>query len=943
MFRSHHFLRAALPAFIATCVFAAPDDDDLFSSKPGAKPQTAVAAKPAAQIGLPAVVTATLVATGEGGIQTWQMEGIKDWLKELTYLESKYAIGTSQGGVMFSADGRRWETSQLASKRPVSQILHDGQRWVALTTREKPFLHYSSDGKTWTANPAWSLYDQQIAVRNGLLWSAGQLLGGFTSFSMGEIDSPTARSIANHDGQFSRTSRPNVALQSGGQLFLVMPFGELFGSDNGEYWQLLGPPAGLVRVNEALLAEGNDRTVLFLMNVDGKTHQLVVRTQVGGQATWETAADVPFSHASGLAYGGGRFVAIGFTAVSKYQEPELYESNDGLTWKRVAALDKDIGNVAFGPAGFMAGGSLGKFFVYNPKPLPEKPAFVRSATPVPPITIKSFGRNFSGKGKYRKETGPETPDQIRVQELENLYPKARRGDAAAKREIAMASIDGKYVESNPWVAETWLKEAIAAGDPIAPRGYAMLLSKWKTNTKKETLAALYRQSAERGDGPAMVAMVEHFTGSDVVSDAERKKWAPLAAEKDAKFALRDKNRADYAANIAKADAGDAQACYRVAQLLVEGNGVMADTTKAETYLRKAIAQKHPESMLLLANLFEIKAGQRAFASDAIAAEFRELITGAADAGNQDAQIRLAGYLAEGQRSFEKDLPRAYATHLKLAQSGYVPSMAIVGRALYTGTLATKDEAAGLVWIRKAAEANDRNAKLMLTEIEKLNARDAERPPLDAKVDGVTPEVLAALKAIQIAPNATIDESSLRLLINAVWYDAGYSNLDEDLAQELAGAVRPVVVTSVDGQSVSFTKPLPPETVANFAQIFPVKFQPTNIEFYFVLWQRTANAGLLVGGTRVSAQAKSAIRGALAKGLYQITLKERTASTAELTRYFTQLKTSHDAASPAVQKDFRDLIRGAVDTAKRAAGEPSAARLNDFVNQPWLKEPVIPAK
>jgi hypothetical protein len=402
MFRSSLFLRAALPAFIATCVFAAPDDDDLFSSKPGAKPT--VVARPAATAALPAVVTATLVATGEGGIQTWQIEGIKDWLKELTYLEKNYAIGTSQGRMMFSAYGRRWETAQLQSKHQVTQILRDGNNWVALTDRERPYLHYSQDGKTWSANPVWSFYRGRIATRNGVFWSAGTLFGGYTAAQSGHLYSLTAQTIPILDGQLTRSSRVNFALQSGGQVFLVMLNGELFGSDNGEYWQLLGPAAGLVRVDEALLAEGNDRAVLFLMNMDGKTRQLVVRTQVGGQTTWDTVADVPFSHASGLAYGGGRFVAIGFTTVGRYNDPALYESIDGLSWKRVAALDKDVGNIAFGPAGFMAGGSLGRFFVYNPAPLPEKPAFVRAATPVPSITLKSFGRNFSGKGKYRKET-----------------------------------------------------------------------------------------------------------------------------------------------------------------------------------------------------------------------------------------------------------------------------------------------------------------------------------------------------------------------------------------------------------------------------------------------------------------------------------------------------------------------------------------------------------
>ena len=590
------------------------------------------------------------------------------------------------------------------------------------------------------------------------------------------------------------------------------------------------------------------------------------------------------------------------------------------------------------PAGFIIGGTDGTLFVYKPEPLPEKPAFVRAATPLPPITFKDFGRNYVGKGKYRKDAGPKTPEQFRVQELENLYPKALQGDAAAKREIAMESLSGKFVVENPWVAEKWLKEAISAGDAIAPRGYAELLNRWKTNVRAEELVTLYWQSAERGDVPAMIWLVEYPVAANLVPAAEKKKWTGLATAQDAKFAKRQEIRTRYATNLPLAEAGDAEACYIVAQTMMEGISGIPGNNTGEEFLRKAIAKGHPAAMRTLAVLMEIRAGAGPFASDTIAAEFRQFLTGAAEGGDREALIRLAGYLAEGQRSFDKDHARAYATHLKLAESGYAPSMAIVGRALYTGTLATKDQAAGLAWIRKAADANDQNAKQILADIEKLDAREAARPPLDAKLEGVTPEVFAALKSIQTASTPAIDEAALRKLIDAVWFDADYSNLDEDLAQELADAKRPVMLTSSDGQSVTFDKPLPTEATVNFGQIFPVNFQPTNLQFYFVLWQRTTNAGLLVGGTRVSVQAKSSIEGALAKGMYDMAIKAPSVATSELTQYFNVLKASHDAATPKVQNDFRNVIRSSLDKANRAAEMQANVQLKPYINLLWLKEP-----
>lgn len=937
MYRSHRLLSAALPALLVTIALAAPADDDLFSSKPGAKPTAPVTKLTPGE--LPAVVTATRVATGEGGVETWQLGGVGDSLREVTFLKQRYALGTTRGGLLFSADGQRWETAQLPARESVRQILHDDEVWVVTTERNAPYLHFSADGKRWTSNPVWKFSSERLAVHHGLFWAAGDILGTFGVCFSARLDGKTADKLPIWDGKVPSGVDPTVALQSGGRFFLVKPNGELLTSDNGEYWSVEIPDSSLNRANGAFLAEGNNRAVLILLiNSRVKDRQLMIRAQEGADGAWLVARDVPFAHARGLAYGGGRFVTIGTTSAGQFKDTALYESVDGLAWTRVAALDADVTGVAFGPAGFVLCGPMGKFYVYQPSALPEKPALVRAATPVPPIRVKDFGRNYSGKGKYRKETGPQTPEQHRVRDLDNLLPKALNGDAAAKRELAMAAIEGRYVEKNPWMAEKWLQEAAAAGDPIAPRGYAMLLELWKPATPPATLAGLYRQSAERGDIPAMVWMVEGRLGAGVVPESERMKWAVEAAPKDAAFAKREEHRADYAANLARAEAGEAQACYVVAKLLVDGDGLTRDVAKAEAFLRKAIDQKHPESMLLQAVLLEQKAGTGEFASQEVAAEFRRLLSAAADAGSRDAMIRLAGYLAEGKRSFTKDEPRAYGVHVKLAESGYVPSMAIVGRVLYTGTLAPKDEAAGLAWIRKGAEANDRNAKLMLAEIEKLAARAAERPPLDAKVNGVTPEVFAALQAIQIAPVASFDDATIKILFDAVWHDAGYSALDEDLAQELAASTRPVVVTAADGQTMNFTKTILPQQQGNFSQIFPVTFQSSNLQYYFVLWQRTGNAGLLVGASQVSKEAHGAVANALAKALYESAIKDSAKPAPELVQYIAHFKTGHDAASPAVQKEYRALIRSALETAKLAAGRVNNTQLNGFSSVPWLKEP-----
>ena len=156
------------------------------------------------------------------------------------------------------------------------------------------------------------------------------------------------------------------------------------------------------------------------------------------------------------------------------------------------------------------------------------------------------------------------------------------------------------------------------------------------------------------------------------------------------------------------------------------------------------------------------------------------------------------------------------------------------------------------------------------------------------------------------------------MFNAVWQDAEYSLVEEDLAQEIGNAARPLVVAAIDGRKLSFTKPLPAAAAAGFANILPVGFDATNVQYYFTLWPQTANAGLLVAACRIGDQQHAMVQQGLAKMLFDMARQPEPQNMKALAAYFDQLNASYQAADPRVQKEFLNLVERATHYANLAA-------------------------
>jgi len=239
----------------------------------------------------------------------------------------------------------------------------------------------------------------------------------------------------------------------------------------------------------------------------------------------------------------------------------------------------------------------------------------------------------------------------------------------------------------------------------------------------------------------------------VPSQSEKGPAAPAAVEGPAKPAMDafQSGRHDKAIELAKplAENGDPEALYLLGFAYESGKGVAASKEKAMEYYRKAIAAKHRDaayrfSFLLLASE---KEAEREEAREILETAIKEdptvaaRILGeaylrgrltptpdpdkavfwwkkAADAGDVTTMLLLARFY-EGQFGFPelKDAKAAIAYYTKAADAGNTGAMPALGSRLLSGDAKIRDEKNGRKWLKKAVEAKEYSAYLVLGDFE----------------------------------------------------------------------------------------------------------------------------------------------------------------------------------------------------------------------------------
>jgi len=204
-----------------------------------------------------------------------------------------------------------------------------------------------------------------------------------------------------------------------------------------------------------------------------------------------------------------------------------------------------------------------------------------------------------------------------------------------------------------------------------------------------------------------------------------------------------------------AEQGNAEALYLLGFAHESGQGVEPSREKALDYYRKAAAGKHKDavyrmSFILLASqdLKERDQARQALETAAkddpeVAARIlgeaylRGMLTSkpdsekavfwwgrAADAGDTLSMILLARFY-EGQFGFpqSKDSDKALTSYSRAAGLGNSGAMAVLGSRLLSGTEKSRDERKGREWLKKALDAGESSAHLVLGDYEEFVKKD----------------------------------------------------------------------------------------------------------------------------------------------------------------------------------------------------------------------------
>lgn len=161
----------------------------------------------------------------------------------------------------------------------------------------------------------------------------------------------------------------------------------------------------------------------------------------------------------------------------------------------------------------------------------------------------------------------------------------------------------------------------------------------------------------------------------------------------------------------RAEAGDAEAQYRLGMLYGNGEGVPLDHAQAEHWFSLAARQGHEDALLDLAWLYATGTGVEVNESRA-----RELYLLAASHGSGRAQYIAATMYRYGQYGVEPDMARALEYYQLAAERGVSSAQFALAKLLMEGKLVERDDVVALQWMTLAQANGSRRAEEYLPHL-----------------------------------------------------------------------------------------------------------------------------------------------------------------------------------------------------------------------------------
>lgn len=381
----------------------------------------------------------TFVAVGKNGTILWSDDGVAWSVARQAQREALAAVAFGggwfvavgrEGTIRTSADGREWKTRISHTGEQLNSVAYGGGRFVAvgakgtvlrsadsvswtqvgagtagalssvgygngrfLAVEPGGTIHLSVDGSRWTDAAGLGRVDSNVAFGNGSFVLFGsRTMGGpevaLTSPDgvkwaqhMVPADTPV-RAVTYHNGKYVALRESGASLTSfdgstwrghntaperwppagvaggDGQFVAVGPAGRIYSSSDGISWTLLThSPIGLLQEDQTQhvkgIAFGNGRYVAVGKTIDEGTNRAFVLTSADG-AAWRREPDgetVRFP--SDIAFGNGLFVVTGSPGT-------LYTSAGGTAWSaRTTGTALSLHAVRYGGGLFVAVGDGG--------------------------------------------------------------------------------------------------------------------------------------------------------------------------------------------------------------------------------------------------------------------------------------------------------------------------------------------------------------------------------------------------------------------------------------------------------------------------------------------------------------------------------------------------------------------------------------------------------
>jgi len=160
-----------------------------------------------------------------------------------------------------------------------------------------------------------------------------------------------------------------------------------------------------------------------------------------------------------------------------------------------------------------------------------------------------------------------------------------------------------------------------------------------------------------------------------------------------------------------ADAGNAEAQFRLGVIYGNGDGVPLDLDKALEFFNQSAKQGHESAVITLAWMYANGSGV-----DVDERKSRELYLLAADHGSSKAQYVVATMYRFAQYGVEKDAAKAVHYYTLAANQGFATAQFALGKMLVEGKMVEKDEMTALQWLSLAHANGSKRAEEYITHL-----------------------------------------------------------------------------------------------------------------------------------------------------------------------------------------------------------------------------------